>query len=322
MSKFRLTSSLATFAAALALTGWLGVRSFPLQAAPQEKIDAPGVAVQPGALTLLHRAPVQYPPDAIAKRIEGTVLLELTLGETGTVQDARVISGPDELRNAALKSVLQWHYASDRKVAAKTQAAIEFKLPAAGAPPAGVAIRPAAPPASTVKRIVIQTPDYVKQRIENHVTLREGDQLTQAAVDDLFASVKEVDEHLMVSLQPAADPLASIVTIYLPAAIAPPQTPQSIRVGPNVVAANLIHKVPPIYPPLAKQARIQGTVRFTVTIGKDGRVASAELETGHPLLVEAARAALLEWVYKPTLLNGQPVEVRTSVDIMFTLSDQ
>jgi len=96
--------------------------------------------------------------------------------------------------------------------------------------------------------------------------------------------------------------------------------PTRIRVGGNVQAANLIRKVQPVYPPLAKQARIQGTVRFTAIIGKDGTIQNLQLVTGHPLLVEAARSAVSQWQYKPTLLNGEPVEVVTQIDVNFTLS--
>jgi len=95
--------------------------------------------------------------------------------------------------------------------------------------------------------------------------------------------------------------------------------PQRIRVGGNVQAANLIHQAAPVYPPLAKAAAIQGTVRFTVIIGRDGSVQNVTLISGHPLLVEAAREAVQQWQYKPTLLNGQPVEVVTQIDVNFTL---
>ena len=97
-------------------------------------------------------------------------------------------------------------------------------------------------------------------------------------------------------------------------------TPQRIRVGGNVQAANLIRKLTPVYPSLAKQARIQGVVRFTAIIGKDGTIQNLQLVSGHPLLVEAARQAVSQWQYKPTLLNGEPVEVVTQIDVNFTLS--
>ena len=101
---------------------------------------------------------------------------------------------------------------------------------------------------------------------------------------------------------------------------APKAAPQRIRVGGNVQQANLIRKVQPVYPPLAKQARIQGVVHFTAIIGKDGTIQNLTLINGHPLLVEAARQAVSQWQYKPTLLNGEPVEVVTQIDVNFTLS--
>jgi protein TonB len=99
-----------------------------------------------------------------------------------------------------------------------------------------------------------------------------------------------------------------------------PKTPQQIRVGGNVQAAKLIRQPKPIYPPLAKQARIQGVVRFNAIIGKDGTIQNLQLVSGHPLLAPAATEAVKQWVYQPTLLNGEPVEVVTQIDVNFTLS--
>src|SRR5919112_882205 len=99
-----------------------------------------------------------------------------------------------------------------------------------------------------------------------------------------------------------------------------PVTPKQIRVGGNVQAAKLVKQPKPQYPPLAKQARIQGTVRFNAVIGKDGQIANLTLASGHPLLVPAATEAVRQWVYQPTLLNGEPVEVVTQIDVNFTLA--
>ncbi|HUJ20652.1 MAG TPA: TonB family protein [Bryobacteraceae bacterium] len=96
--------------------------------------------------------------------------------------------------------------------------------------------------------------------------------------------------------------------------------PQRIRVGGQVQQANLIRQPKPIYPPLAKQARIQGVVRFNAIIGRDGTIQNLTLISGHPLLVPAAQEAVKQWLYKPTLLNGEPVEVATVIDVNFTLS--
>jgi protein TonB len=99
-----------------------------------------------------------------------------------------------------------------------------------------------------------------------------------------------------------------------------PVTPKSIRVGGNVQAAKLVRQPKPSYPPLAKQARIQGTVRFNAVIGRDGTIQNLTLASGHPLLVPSATDAVRQWVYQPTLLNGEPVEVVTQIDVNFTLS--
>ncbi len=100
----------------------------------------------------------------------------------------------------------------------------------------------------------------------------------------------------------------------------PPPPPQRIRVGGNVQQANLIRQPRPVYPPLAKQARIQGVVRLNAIIGKDGTIQNLTVASGHPLLVPAALEAVKQWLYKPTLLNGEPVEVVTTIDVNFTLS--
>jgi protein TonB len=94
---------------------------------------------------------------------------------------------------------------------------------------------------------------------------------------------------------------------------------QRIKVGGNVQTAMLTNKVTPVYPPLARQARIAGLVRFNAIISTDGRIQNLVLVQGHPLLVPAAQEAVRQWIYKPTLLNGEPVEVVTQIDVNFTL---
>lgn len=100
----------------------------------------------------------------------------------------------------------------------------------------------------------------------------------------------------------------------------PKEGPKRIRVGGQVQTAKLVNKVTPLYPPLAKQARIQGTVRLQAVIAKDGSIVELQVLSGHPLLQQAALDAVRQWRYHPTLLNGEPVEVVTTVDVIFTLS--
>jgi periplasmic protein TonB len=105
------------------------------------------------------------------------------------------------------------------------------------------------------------------------------------------------------------------------AAPPPPKVnPSRIRQGGNVTAAKLKTKIQPSYPPLARQTRISGTVRLHAIIGKDGSVQQLTLESGHPLLVQAALDAVRQWRYEPTLLNGEPVEVDTTIDVIFSLN--
>lgn len=93
-----------------------------------------------------------------------------------------------------------------------------------------------------------------------------------------------------------------------------------IRIGGNVMTAKILQKVPPVYPPLARQTRIQGTVRLHAIIGKDGLVKQLELISGHPLLVQSALDAVKKWQYEPVLLNGEIVEVDTTVDVIYALN--
>lgn len=93
-----------------------------------------------------------------------------------------------------------------------------------------------------------------------------------------------------------------------------------IRVGGNVQAARIINRVQPEYPERARRNGITGTVRLHVIVGKDGAIKQLEVVSGHPLLQQAALDAVRQWRYQPTLLNGEPVEVDTTIDIIFSLN--
>jgi TonB family protein len=92
-----------------------------------------------------------------------------------------------------------------------------------------------------------------------------------------------------------------------------------IRMGGNVIAAKLIKKVQPAYPAKARDERLQGTVRFQAIIAKDGTIAQLHLEKGVCSLAQAGFDAVRQWRYSPTLLMGQPVEVVTTIDVIFEL---
>jgi protein TonB len=104
----------------------------------------------------------------------------------------------------------------------------------------------------------------------------------------------------------------------------PPPPPgaatQRIRVGGNVEAASLLNRITPQYPAIAKTAHVSGTVVLHAIIGKDGTIKELQYVSGPPLLMKSAMDAVKEWRYKPTLLNGEAVEVDTNVDVVFTLA--
>jgi len=97
--------------------------------------------------------------------------------------------------------------------------------------------------------------------------------------------------------------------------LAPP--PKPIRISQGVTQGMLIHRVEPTYPPLARQARIEGQVLLKAIIAKDGSIKELALVSGHPMLAPAAIEAVKEWRFRPFLLNGEPVEVETSVTVTF-----
>jgi periplasmic protein TonB len=105
-----------------------------------------------------------------------------------------------------------------------------------------------------------------------------------------------------------------------PVAVPKVATPQRVRVSQGVSSGLLVRKVQPVYPPLARQARIQGTVLLRAQISKDGSIENLQLISGHPMLAPAAIEAVKQWKYRPYLLNGEPVEVDTEVVVNFTLS--
>jgi protein TonB len=106
----------------------------------------------------------------------------------------------------------------------------------------------------------------------------------------------------------------------VPTAVPKVATPQRVRVSQGVTQGLLLRKVTPQYPPLAKQARIQGTVVLSALIGKDGSIQNLHVVSGHPMLTNAALEAVKEWKYKPYILNGEPVEVETTINVNFSLS--
>ena len=119
----------------------------------------------------------------------------------------------------------------------------------------------------------------------------------------------------MATPQRAAEPApAPVVKPVAPAA------PQQIRVTSSLQAARLVSRVDPVYPVAARQARISGTVELAGVIGTDGRIRELRVIGGHPFLARAALEAVRQWIYRPTVLGGEPVEVLTTITVVFRLN--
>jgi protein TonB len=95
--------------------------------------------------------------------------------------------------------------------------------------------------------------------------------------------------------------------------------PKKINISGGVAAGNLIQKTQPVYPPIAKAARVQGTVVLQATISKTGTIEGLRVVSGPAMLQQAAQDAVRSWRYRPYLLDGDPVEVETTVTVIFTL---
>jgi protein TonB len=94
---------------------------------------------------------------------------------------------------------------------------------------------------------------------------------------------------------------------------------KALKISSGVMAGMIVLKTQPVYPPIAKAARVSGTVVLQATISKTGAIENLHVISGPQMLVQAAQDAVRQWRYKPYLLNGEPVEVETTVNVIFTL---
>lgn len=134
---------------------------------------------------------------------------------------------------------------------------------------------------------------------------------TASGSDGIFGSIG-VTANAAVALPPPPSP---------PRALShQPPAPKVVKLGGNVLEAKLVKRVMPVYPQLARQMRLSGTVRLEGVISRTGQVINLQVVSGHPMLTSAALDAVRQWIYSPTLLNGEPVEVIAPIEVHFTLS--
>lgn len=348
MSKRRLIPSLLVLFGLVAGTARVAVWLFPLSAPAQvtQKGATDNPAIDTGSYRLV-RGGMQYPAEALAKKIQGTVWLQLTINPDGGVTDARVISGPEELRRAALKSALEWQFSRDPAPPPTIQVSIHFDpsqfgvsggIPrgviggVAGHVPAGVGtgvgtgvgmgppieFLPGKIQTTLFKQVdVTALPAELQGRVQRIVTLRDGDILDTAAYGQIVQAMQRVDSRLMVNA--SRDPQDGKTTLRFfllnvpPASVPVPLPPGTTR------PPHLLHKVEPIFPEEARQAKIEGTVVLKVTISSDGTVRDASIVSGPLMLLQAAIDAVNQWQFEPARTNGQPVDAQAQIEVNFRL---
>jgi protein TonB len=114
----------------------------------------------------------------------------------------------------------------------------------------------------------------------------------------------------------------TVLDSVLGSELALPPPPPAIRhpAVSRMMEGNLVHRVQPDYPPLARQTRVQGQVVLRAMISREGAIENLQVLSGHPMLIPAAVNAVRQWRYRPYVLNGEPVEVETQVTVNFVLS--
>jgi TonB family protein len=201
----------------------------------------------------------------------------------------------------------------------------------------GPGIRPSFGPlqqptqAGRIERIdIVGLSENAEKELLALLPVRVGDPYSDETWSQAVEAAHKFDEHLTISIAGETSSGGRVLrlatrglgTLNVDDPLTPIRVPPANMPGAAAFqTANLISAAKPIYPPLAKMARQQGTVRFEATVGKDGAVENLKLVSGPPLLVQAARDAVKQWVYRPTLVNGVPVEVVTTVDVNFSLAD-
>ncbi len=178
---------------------------------------------------------------------------------------------------------------------------------------------PPPPAAAPVKVVKVQTeiinnqlrqPTRIPQKVK---MIKEDEAPPQVASAGVLGGVGGVPGGAMGGV------LGGIISS---SSLPPPKVapPQKVRVSSGVAAGNLVNRIQPQYPAIARTARIQGTVVLEATISKQGTIQNLRALSGPPMLYQSAIDAVRQWRYKPYLLNGEPVEVGTTINVVFTLN--
>lgn len=340
ISKTRLVFMSGAAAALLATACWLATGAFPLTAAPQIVDDAPGVSVNLNGAELMHRAPVSYPAEALAKGVEGAVAVQVRIDAGGEVSDAEVISGPDELRKTVLQSVLTWHF--DRSAASSTRTVnIDFTKPPENAQPARqlrstqredtaqaasavpAPVPPRLPMTGRLERITIAgLSDSARIELLSRLPVRVGGEWSAESLAAVRAAVKEFDAHLTVGL--ARTGSGDLFLNIALAATGANSNPDGVYTAGNGVSPPaVLTKADPEYSEEARAAKYSGSVMLQVVVGTDGKADVIDVIRSVGMgLDEKAVEAVQKWTFRPGVLNGVPVPVRALIEVNFRLLDK
>jgi len=187
-------------------------------------------------------------------------------------------------------------------------------------PPAAAASAPAPkvvkPVQSNIERGVLHTPTKIPDRVQ--VVQEEAPPAPTVSANGVVGGVPGgvPGGQLGGALGGVINSVAAPVVVEKPKIT----TPQRVRVSQGILEGSLLHKVAPVYPLLARQAHMQGAVVLQAVIAKDGSIEKLQVIQGQTLLTDAAVEAVKKWKYKPYLLNGEPVEVETTITVNFTFS--
>jgi len=187
-------------------------------------------------------------------------------------------------------------------------------------------------PGSTFLRLTLYEKTTVKRdhpvnfqgrQLPGDIEVDRNGKVAMTAHLESIESLDPVDDALFVPPPDAVPlPIKQIREKGSPASGGMPVLPDGkVSIAPGIAAGLLLSKTAPVYPPIAKAARVQGTVVLQGLIGKDGTLKELHVISGPPLLQQAALDAVQQWVYRPYLLNNEPVEVLTSIYVVFTLGE-
>src|SRR5579859_3761728 len=254
------------------------------QAADQQPAPSPAPTTpspsSPGDSTqlVLTSAPKpKYPTEASRNGVQGRVWIQLLISETGDVEKAEIVSGQTDLARAAQEAMRKWKF-----------------------------------------KPYIRNGKPVKVSTKMPFDFSFQDKVIQLKIlPSSPASATTPPPPTDTAATPGEGTTSGEGTAGTAGEGSVGNLPQKVRVSSGVAEGLKVRDVSPIYPFAARQAHIQGEVILQATIGKDGMIHDLKVVSGHPILADAARGAVEQWRYRPYMLYGNPVEVETTIKVIF-----